>query len=193
MTTWVRRLAWCLLVLSVAVGVLGAGEAKPKPKAQPQKPKPPAPAKHEVKPATFKIEVKLKGIFESAEMAELAVAPKAWGQLQVVKAAEQQWMASAPVIIAVVGTTPDAKMHCQVPTDPVDCAIAIDHMTLAAVAEGLGTCWIGGQFDEETVKEELGVPDDVRVVALLPLGYPAEASDAKDRKPMDEIVSYDKW
>ncbi len=89
MTTWVRRLAWCLLVLSVAVGVLGAGEAKPKPKAQPQKPKPPAPAKHEVKPATFKIEVKLKGIFESAEMAELAVAPKAWGQLQVVKAAEQ--------------------------------------------------------------------------------------------------------
>src|ERR1035437_5659230 len=42
----------------------------------------------------------------------------------LVKSAEQDWMATAPIILAVVGLTPGDTMHCDVPTDPVDCAIA---------------------------------------------------------------------
>jgi len=75
----------------------------------------------------------------------------------------------------------------------LDMGIAMEHMVLAATEQGLGTCWIGGQFDEATVKEALGIPHDVRVVALLPVGYPAEAPDAKARKPIDEIVGHEKW
>ena len=54
----------------------------------------------------------------------------------------------------------------------IDVAIALDHLTLAAVAEGLGTCWIGA-FDEARVRPVMGIPTGVKVVAMTPLGYPA--------------------
>ncbi len=113
-------------------------------------------------------------------------------------ARNQEFVGQAPVVIVACGTS-DYVMTCGQLTYPIDVAIAVDHMTLAAVEEDLGTCWIGA-FYEDKVKEILGVPEDVRVVALLPLGYPAEtAKNAKDmpmhkpRKPLDEIVVYDGW
>jgi len=71
-------------------------------------------------------------------------------------------------------------------------AIAVDHMTLAAVAEGLGTCWIGA-FYEDQVKQILGIPPAVRVVQLLALGYPKSIPDPKPRKSLSEIVCYERW
>ncbi len=58
----------------------------------------------------------------------------------------------------------------------VDTAIALEHVALAAAAEGLGSCWVGS-FDEELARRLLGVPDSHRVVALLALGYPKERLD----------------
>jgi len=110
----------------------------------------------------------------------------------VAGAAEQPWLAQAPVIVAVVGTTPEAVMHCHVPTDPVDCAIAIDHMTLAAVAEGLGTCWIG-HFNQGACRDVLAVPPGAKIVELLAMGYPADQPDARPRKPMEEIVCWETY
>jgi nitroreductase len=75
----------------------------------------------------------------------------------------------------------------------LDMGIAMEHVVLAAAEQGLGTCWIGGPFDEDKVRAELGVPDDVRVVALLPVGYPAENPGPKQRKRVEEIVSHKKW
>lgn len=95
-------------------------------------------------------------------------------------ASEQEWMAAAPVIIAVVGLTPDRMMFCDVASDPVDCAIAIDHMTLAAVSQGLGTCWIG-HFKQADCKKILGIPADAKIVEMLTMGYPAK-EPAKDKK-----------
>jgi nitroreductase len=77
----------------------------------------------------------------------------------------------------------------------VDCAIAIDHMTLAAVAEGLGTCWIG-HFDQDACRKVLGVPASAVIIELLPLGYPApgaEAPKTKPRKPMNQVVCYERF
>lgn len=110
----------------------------------------------------------------------------------LVEASEQQWMSSAPVIIAVVGLTPDQKMFCEVPTDPVDCAIAIDHMTLAAVAEALGTCWVG-HFKQDQTRKVLSVPESAWIIELLPLGYPADKPKGKDRKPLEEVVCHDHY
>jgi nitroreductase len=107
-------------------------------------------------------------------------------------AAEQPWLAEAPVVIAVVGTTPDAVMYCDVPTDPVDCAIAIDHMTLAAAAEGLGTCWLG-HFKQDECRQVLGVPDGAKIVELLALGWPVEAPVERPRKGFDEVVCWDRY
>jgi len=108
----------------------------------------------------------------------------------IAEASEQPWMAGSPVIVAVVGTTPDATMYCTVPTDPVDCAIAIDHMTLAAVAEGLGTCWIG-HFGQDACRRLLGIPAEAKIVELMTLGYPADPPVDRPRKPLEEIVCHE--
>jgi nitroreductase len=107
-------------------------------------------------------------------------------------ARNQEFVGQAPVVIVACGTS-DYVMTCGQLTYPIDVSIAIDHMTLAAVEEGLGTCWIGA-FYEEKVKEILQIPQPIRVVALLPLGYPAaEQAKPTPRKSLKEIVAYDKW
>ncbi len=76
-----------------------------------------------------------------------------------------------------------------------DVSIAVDHLTLAARNEGLGTCWIGA-FDNRAVKEILSIPEESNVVGLIPLGYPADPTafeQAAQRKSLNEIVVYDKW
>jgi nitroreductase len=111
-------------------------------------------------------------------------------------ARNQEFVGQAPVVIAACGTS-DYVMTCGQFTYPIDVAIAVDHMTLSAVEEGLGTCWIGA-FYEDKVKEILGIPQTIRVVALLPLGYPAETAktakaEPKPRKPLEDIVVYNGW
>ncbi|MBD3204917.1 hypothetical protein GF319_01070 [Candidatus Bathyarchaeota archaeon] len=71
--------------------------------------------------------------------------------------------------------------------------MSMEHMVLAAQDLGLGTCWLGGQFDEDVVREALGVPDSHRIVALLPVGYPDEEPEAKERKPPEELYTWNKW
>ena len=57
-------------------------------------------------------------------------------------------------------------------------AIAMEHLSLAATAEGLATCWIGA-FSQDEVREVLGVPATVKVIELMTLGYPADAPRPK--------------
>jgi len=63
---------------------------------------------------------------------------------------------------------------------------------LAATERGLGTCWIGS-FKEKLVKDLLDIPEGIRVVALTPLGFPAEEGEIKSRKPLSKIICYDKY
>jgi nitroreductase len=106
--------------------------------------------------------------------------------------ANQHFIAQAPLVIAGVGLTPDRVMHCEIPGDPVDVAIAMEHLALAAVAEGLGTCWIGA-FYQDQVRRVLGIPESVKIVELMTLGYPADTPRPKSRKPLSEIVCCDRW
>ncbi|MDQ7795090.1 MAG: nitroreductase family protein [bacterium] len=104
----------------------------------------------------------------------------------------QRFVGEAPVVIAAVALEPDRVMSCQVPAYAVDLAIAVDHMTLAAVAEGLGTCWIGS-FDQDQARELLNIPPDRKIVALLPLGYPADRPAPKKRKALASITCREQW
>jgi nitroreductase len=104
----------------------------------------------------------------------------------------QRHVAQAPVVIAAVATHPEKMMICDVPAYPVDVAIAIDHMTLAAYDVGLGTCWIGA-FRQDMVRKLLGIPDTCKVVELLTLGFPAEEGRPKARKSIEQLVCYEKY
>jgi nitroreductase len=105
----------------------------------------------------------------------------------------QRFVAEAPVVIACCAETDEHIMTCGQPAYTIDVALATDHLTLCAAAEGLGTCWIGA-FHEDRVREVLGIPSHVRVVALLPLGYPRNPNPVpKSRLPFGRIVRYDHW
>jgi len=100
----------------------------------------------------------------------------------------QSFIAAAPVVVAACGRDINYNRgewmgRCSM---IVDVTIAVDHLTLAARAEGLGTCWIGS-FDGPALKAFLGLPKEVEVVALTPLGFP------KGRIPVDEFVMKEKW
>jgi len=107
-------------------------------------------------------------------------------------AAGQSFVGEAPIVIVAVSFDPERIMSCEVPAYAVDLAIAIDHMTLAAAAEGLGTCWIGA-FSQERVKQILEIPDQYKVGPLLPLGFPADQPGPKMRKNLKEIVCHEKF
>jgi nitroreductase len=104
----------------------------------------------------------------------------------------QPHVAKAPAVIAACATQAENIMPCGQYCYPIDLAIAVDHMSLAAMAEGLGTCWIGA-FYEDKVKDILGIPEKIRVVIMLTFGYPAESPAARPRKKLEEIVAYDAW
>jgi len=74
----------------------------------------------------------------------------------------------------------------------VDTTIALQNMVIAAWALGIGSCWIG-DFKEEEVKRLLGIPNGWKAVALIAFGYPAEHPEQKNKKPIDEIASYNKF
>jgi len=74
----------------------------------------------------------------------------------------------------------------------VNTSIALQNMVIAACSMGIGSCWIGG-FKEEKVRQLLNIPDTWKVIALVSFGYPAEKPHAKRRKPIEKIVSYNKF
>jgi nitroreductase len=114
-------------------------------------------------------------------------------------AQDQLFIANAPLIVVGCGLPQQAyqTMGGSGNSVDIDVAIALDHLTLAAVAEGLGTCWIGA-FNERETKKLLCVPRQAKVVALMPVGYPATAGlispvDNSQRRTGSDIFAIDRF
>lgn len=144
---------------------------------------------------------KLKKVMEAGRLAPSAGNMQEWKFVVVsdkntreklAMAAHSRFVAEAPLVIVACATITDCVLESGQLAYPLDVAIAVDHMTLKAVEEGLGTCWVGS-FDERKVKEVLNIPDDVRVVTLLTLGYPKYVPGPRKRKKLEEIVAYEEW
>ncbi|MEM0437725.1 MAG: nitroreductase family protein [Candidatus Micrarchaeia archaeon] len=101
-------------------------------------------------------------------------------------------LVSAPVVIAVCGNTkraggipivgPGAEEFAA-----TDAIIAAAYIQLAALDKKLGTVWVGG-FDRKQVAAILGLPDYVKPVALVPMGYPAEKPKPHGRLPLEKVL-----
>ncbi len=99
---------------------------------------------------------------------------------------------TAPVIVAGC-----ARIHSHVsgtgrPSHPVDLAAAVQSMVLGAADLGLSSAWITG-FRESSVRDALGIPDPVPVIALLALGYPDGLEPLPEREPREEVVAWESW
>jgi nitroreductase len=160
-------------------------------------------------------EEKLKQVLEAGRLAPSAKNRQEWHFIVVrdretrhklVSAAMgQRFIEQAPVTLIGCAAGTDYYMPCGQLAYTVDVSIAFAFMMLEAAELGLGTCWLGA-FHEDAVKDILNIPDAMRVVVVMPLGYPAESpggtvknslmrtiTTGTYRKPLDEIVTYDKY
>jgi nitroreductase len=76
----------------------------------------------------------------------------------------------------------------------IDGARAVQNMVLEAWEMGVGSCWVTN-FYEDGVKDLLGVPQRMKLVTVMPFGYPIEPKTKrkKTRKPLNEIVHYERF
>ena len=146
---------------------------------------------------------KLIQILDAARLAPSAFNRQRWRFLivrdiqtraELIKRAKiPPFVGKAPIIIVACAKTDSCMMRYGQPCYPIDVAIALDHITLAAVEFGLGSCWISS-FDENKVKQILKIPEEIRIIALMLLGYSSDPSIVdKQRLPIDQIVKYDTW
>jgi len=115
---------------------------------------------------------------------------------QLCAAASQQiFLAEAPIVIVVCANqkrissygTRGKELYCV-----QDATAAVEHILLAAVDHGLGSCWVGA-FNEKEVSDILRVPSYVRPVAMIPLGFPKKKETATRRKNIKDLVHVNSW
>ena len=95
-------------------------------------------------------------------------------------------------VMIVACSNSDYVMTCGQAVGPIDVAIALEHISLAATELGLATCWIGS-FQTPKVREILNIPEDVAIIEVMALGYPAGGGRQSGREPIENIVCYDQW
>lgn len=69
-----------------------------------------------------------------------------------------------------------------------DTAAAVENLLLMATGLNYGSCWVGA-FDENRVRLVLGLPEEVRPVAIIPIGKAAENPAPPQRLPQEKIIT----
>ncbi len=114
---------------------------------------------------------------------------------RLAEAAYGQWFVAEASVVIVVCADPDrsswrygsrgVQLYCL-----QDTAVATEHILLAVTALGLGACWVGA-FDERAAAKALGLPANLRPVAIVPIGYPAAHPYRTSRRSLEEVVTFD--
>lgn len=102
-------------------------------------------------------------------------------------------LAEAPVVIVACADPSQSGVLWDQHYYLTDIGIASQTLMLAAHGLGLATVFVG-VFEESQLRELLGVPRNIRIVGLFPVGYPLEEKkEGPSRKPLGEIVLSEKW
>ncbi len=109
-------------------------------------------------------------------------------------ALDQRFIARAPVVVVVCADPARSAMRYGRRGTNLYClqdtAAATENLLLAAVALGLGGCWVGA-FHEEEAARALDLPPHLRPVAIVPLGYPAwPAAGRTSRRDLKEVSTF---
>ena len=146
---------------------------------------------------------KLQVVLEAARLAptaanrqpiQIIVMHTAERKEEIGKIYRRPWFVQAPIVIAVCAISSQAwvRESDRFNARLIDAALVADHLILEATNQGLGTCWIAA-FNVEAARSVLGLPDEAEPVIFTPLGYPADQPDPKERKPLQELVRYERW
>lgn len=103
----------------------------------------------------------------------------------------QKFIAQAPVAIVVCANVPRTESRYGERGSQLyviqDTAAAAQNIHLMAHSLGYATCWVGA-YDDEAVEDVISCPEDIRPLAIIPLGKPAERPEAPGRRDLEEIV-----
>jgi nitroreductase len=144
---------------------------------------------------------KLDVVFEAARLAPSARNTQDWRFIVVTDEETKRQIAATtnrPAVfekagaIIVACSNSDYVMRCGQAIAPIDVTIALEHICLQATELGLGTCWIGS-FEPAKVEQILNIPDDIVIIELMAIGYPADSKPEPKREPIEKIVCYEKW
>jgi len=109
-------------------------------------------------------------------------------------ALDQTFIEEVPVVIVVCANENRSSERYGVRGKTLYClqdtAAAIQNIHLTAYSLGLATCWVGA-FKEDEARKILKVPDGIRPVAIIPIGYADEAPAPRNRRPLNQIVHYE--
>jgi nitroreductase len=100
---------------------------------------------------------------------------------------DRPWLADVPYILVAVGLPEQSEMWYK-----VDTAIAMETIMLAARNLGYGTCWLAS-IDREGIKAVCGIPSGADVLACTPLGVPEAWPEPRERKPLAELFSSERF
>ena len=145
-------------------------------------------------------------LIEAACLAPSAGNNQPWGFVLVREPETKQKLVEAAHGQAFIGTAPVVIVVCADPkrTTPKygergmnlyciqDTAAAVENILLTAAHNGLGACWIGA-FDESMAAEAVGLPEEVRPVAMIPVGHPAQSPEPRPRRKLSEVTHRNRW
>lgn len=142
-------------------------------------------------------------ILEAARMAPSAVNYQPWHFIVITEPENlaelhevypRNWFKEAPVCILICADHNQSWKRKSDGKDfaDVDAAIVIDHLVLKATELGLGTCWVCN-FDTLLTRKKFNLPEHIEPIALIPLGYTTSDAPVKSRKPLSEMVHWEKF
>ena len=144
---------------------------------------------------------KLEQILEAARLAPSAKNLQDWRfvvvtdketKRKIAQAANNQTFLQNAGAIIVACSVSNEVMRCGQAVGPIDVAIALEHIALQAAELGLATCWIGS-FYPEKVRPIVGIPQDIAIIELMAVGYPADSRKEPNRQAIEKVVCYEKW
>jgi nitroreductase len=111
-------------------------------------------------------------------------------------------VAEAPVVVVAFSVEEDIPVTVggYISAYPLDVAVAVHQLRLAATAEGLASSWIV-DFHEDKVRAVLGVPEGIHPIAIIPIGFAADGvagnngsgANGDGRKSPNEIIAYNEY
>jgi nitroreductase len=144
---------------------------------------------------------KLDKLMEAARLAPSAKNTQDWRFVFVTDGEIKKQVAAAtnrPEVFEKAGailagcSNSDHVMACGQAIAPIDVSIALEHICLQATELGLGTCWIGS-FRADQVRKILGIPEQINIIELMAVGYPADNAKKLNRLKAEEIICYNIW